>query len=494
MIKRPFERVLRFASAHADLLAVLLFTCFLYFYLGLFRDALIDDAFITLDYVRNILRSGTWGFFPGHVANTATSPLNVILLTLTSLFTGTVVESPLWLALCCFVAMGIALDRVSLRLFGLKRFGRLAALALVLNPLLISTMGLESILFSTLLVISLYCLVASRWSWLAFVLAMLSLTRADGLLFAVIFMFALPTPKTRLRVMGILFLSILPWYLFSWVYLGSLIPDSLIIRVTQTAWHGGTFWNGPAVYLARYPAETLLSFAYLPLLATLLLAQVRSSPVTKLLLALGVVHFLAYSALAVPPFHWYYVPEGAIVILCGSLALGSAYKLWHSAPRQWIFAQGVMAAAFLVPVLGMYQLLARDGFNVTEMPIHTNLASQEQYRQAGMWLRDNVRPKTVLMEGEIGTLAYYCDCYLLDAFSDRSWLTDGVRTVVSGQGPSAALYGLNFMFLREEAAFAAYSYLLTVRGDRESMSYPHVKEWETSTRWTPQGWIVLGQY
>ena len=111
-----------------------------------------------------------------------------------------------------------------------------------------------------------------------------------------------------------------------------------------------------------------------------------------------------------------------------------------------------------------------------------------------MWLKDNVRRKTVLMEGEIGTLAYYCDCYLLDAFSDRRWLTDGVQTVVAGHGPSAALYGLNFMFLRDDPGFPPYSYLLTVRGDREAMSYPHVKEWETSTKWSPHSWIVLGQY
>ena len=147
--------------------------------------------------------------------------------------------------------MAIALDRVSLRLFGLKRFGRLATLAFVLNPLIISTIGLESILFCALLVLSLYCLVASKWFWLAFVLGMLSLTRAEGLLFAVVFVFAIPTFKTRLQFIGILLLSIAPWYLFSWIYLGSLIPDSLIIRVTQTFWQGGSFWNGPAVYLAE---------------------------------------------------------------------------------------------------------------------------------------------------------------------------------------------------------------------------------------------------
>jgi hypothetical protein len=105
-----------------------------------------------------------------------------------------------------------------------------------------------------------------------------------------------------------------------------------------------------------------------------------------------------------------------------------------------------------------------------------------------------VGKKTVLVQGEIGTLAYYCDCYLLNEFTDRRWLTDGVRTVIAGHGPSAALYALDFLFLRDDPGFPPYSYLLTVRADQEAMTYPHVKEWRTSTTWTPEAWIVLAQY
>ena len=92
---------------------------------------------------------------------------------------------------------------------------------------------------------------------------------------------------------------------------------------------------------------------------------------------------------------------------------------------------------------------------MTEVPIHTNLASADQYRKVGLSVKSTVAGKTVLMEGEIGTLAYYCDCYLLDAFSDRHWLIEGVQSVVAGRGPSAALYRLNFLFLRERPSFPA---------------------------------------
>ena len=110
---------LRFARVHRDHFILLLFVGFLYFYLHLFQNALIDDAFITLTYVRNLVQNGTWGFFPGHTANTATSPLNVILLAAISKLAGTT-ASPIWLALICFTVMAIALDRISMEVIGIK--------------------------------------------------------------------------------------------------------------------------------------------------------------------------------------------------------------------------------------------------------------------------------------------------------------------------------------------------------------------------------------
>ena len=44
------------------------------------HQALIDDAYITLDYARSLAQHGQWALVPGHPANTATSPLNVLLL------------------------------------------------------------------------------------------------------------------------------------------------------------------------------------------------------------------------------------------------------------------------------------------------------------------------------------------------------------------------------------------------------------------------------
>ena len=43
------------------------------------KDSLIDDAYITLSYARNVATDLHWGLIPQGVSNTATSPLNVLL-------------------------------------------------------------------------------------------------------------------------------------------------------------------------------------------------------------------------------------------------------------------------------------------------------------------------------------------------------------------------------------------------------------------------------
>src|SRR3954468_15246451 len=51
------------------------------------RRSLIDDAFITLSYARNLAEHFHWGLTQFRTANTATSPLNVLVLGLGTFLT-----------------------------------------------------------------------------------------------------------------------------------------------------------------------------------------------------------------------------------------------------------------------------------------------------------------------------------------------------------------------------------------------------------------------
>src|SRR6476619_1504840 len=49
---------------------------------------LVDDAYITLSYARNVAEHLHWGMIPTEESNTATSPLNVMLLALATWISG----------------------------------------------------------------------------------------------------------------------------------------------------------------------------------------------------------------------------------------------------------------------------------------------------------------------------------------------------------------------------------------------------------------------
>src|ERR1700758_4928325 len=51
------------------------------------QRGLVDDAYITLSYVRNVAEHLHWGMIPAAESNTATSPLNVMLLAIATWIT-----------------------------------------------------------------------------------------------------------------------------------------------------------------------------------------------------------------------------------------------------------------------------------------------------------------------------------------------------------------------------------------------------------------------
>src|SRR5258707_5609366 len=475
------------------LLIWLFVVVFLYVYLNLFKNALIDDAFITMSYVRTILRSGTWGFFPGHITNTATSPLNVLLLALIGSFIGLTPETPILLALICLCLITFMLTHISKHMFGVENLGYLAAVAFIFNPLVISTIGLESILYATIFITAIYCYLTSRWYLLAVVLGLLTITRADGIICFIIFLMVAPKTKLRFRFITTYLLCIAPWYIFSWIYLGSLIPDTFFIKKMQVSWNGWSFLTGGILYFQSYHLETILSLVFLPLLLFIFNKVVRKSPIISIIALIGFAHFLGYSLLQIPPYHWYYVPEITTIILLGSLGLGIVYQSFQLQQWQRKVVQGILIIFLLIPPLGIFHLLATKHFDIEEMPIHTNWATYKQYKNVGLLIKKRTAGKTVLLRsGEIGTLAYYCDCYLLDPFSNRIWMKKLIDTNAVGTGIGSMVFRVNFLFFTENQEFPPYSYILTEYTDR-SLSNPvgSAQQWEITSKWIAQGLITF---
>lgn len=466
---------------------------FLFLYLYLFRNALVDDAFIYLSYVKTFLKSGTWGFFPGYITNTATSPLNVILLSFISLLTGSIVLSPIWLAWAGFMVITWTLTRISDHLFQEKMYGYLAASALIFNPLMISTLGLEGILIAVFFVLIIYCYLKRRWYLLGVISGLLALARPDGFVYFGLILLFIPTMKFRLRFTGIFLLCTIPWYFFSWIHLGSFIPDTFFIKTIQKSFGCYSFFNGISFLYHILPLGTVLSFLLAPLILFLLSKNARRQPVLYLSMLMGGTHFISYSVLHVPPFHWYYIPEATVIILLAVLSVGFAYQ----GSSQSVWKKKTIGIILLliaaIPPTGMSYLLARDRFVIKEMPILSNWATHEQYKAVGLFLKERYKGETMLLGGEIGTLAYYSDCYLLDWFSDRRWLGYKILKKTSRPGLKSLLYKVNFEFFTIKKEYPPPTHRLIIFRQREKAKNMSGLRWETSTKPVRKGLILLSE-
>jgi hypothetical protein len=218
------------------------------------RTGIVDDAYITLDYARNLAFDLHWGLTPGHTANTATSPLNVLLQGLLT----AVLRRPVLALGVLFVlsnmAMAYALLRVTWKL-KLPSWSALLGCALVLfNPLLDSAVGLEIALSAGVMALLLMAAVEARPALFGVFAGLLTVTRVDLVLFAgLLFLGYRVLRRAWWKVLLAAGAVSLPWFAWSWIVLGSAVPDTLLIKAAQAA-------NQPPFAFARSPLDMYRGF------------------------------------------------------------------------------------------------------------------------------------------------------------------------------------------------------------------------------------------
>lgn len=408
---------------------------------GLFclvRQSLIDDSYITLAYAKNLALHLHWGVVPQEFANTATSPLNVGLLGALTAVTriGGGVHPVIALG-----AMSVALAMVMA--WGWVRVARvwrlpswvaaLGVTVVVVNPILLSSVGLEVLLIPALLILALAMALEERPVWFGVIAGLMLLARPDLVVFVVVMAAASPAVRRRWpRALAAAIGVAAPWFLFSWIFFGSALPDTFAIKTAQHL-PGFDFIDGPALYFTNRPSATAV--AALPAVAGLAAlivwavgrTSVRWKPAERIpaigpaagLAIGGIAYYLLFVVLNVPAYHWYYVPPLVSLSMFLVLAAGVWLERAREHPRlRTAIPAAVLGLAGLLVVLS----LARDlaiGVPWRTPAITTNFASKDDYARVGLALRKRVGTATVQNNGEIGTVAFFCACDLVEQFSDR---------------------------------------------------------------------------
>lgn len=396
-------------------------------FIFLFHKFYIDDTYITLKYVDTLINHSTWGMYEGIPANSATSPLNVLVLSLATFLTKDPENSVLALNLLWLLILYYQLSKIK-ALLGLHfLFTPIAASLLILNPFLFSSAGLESIFLVVVFISFIRFFLEKKYFLLGIFLGLLYLTRPDGILLAFPFLISLGNrPLEFLKVVFSSAFIILPWMLFSYFYFGSLIPDTLLIKKTQT-WGTFNFGNGLILYFHIYPFELFILIFSIVLLVTLAFSKISfqlnlTQRLAIFILFSALLHYLAYSLLSVPPYHWYYTPS------LSALLLGLSIKAFSFRKK----SKMIFAISTYLFFLFYTAVVYFRSFQIKEMPIHTNWTSRDNYRNLALQL-DSLSSNVIYyhIEGEIGTLAYFSKkAVLIDVFSSRLMIESVCKELV----------------------------------------------------------------
>jgi hypothetical protein len=374
---------------------------------GLFRQRGFDDPFITYRYAEHVAQGTGFVYNPGERVLSTTTPLYTLLLALLRVAGLDLPVVSNAIGCVSLVASGWAVYRLAL-LWRSMGVGLAGLLLLPTFPHLLLTLGAEACFFLACVLFAFLFYEERRYSATALLLALATLTRADGVLAGIVMgIDFLVVRRGRIPWRALLlYVGLLaPWFVFAWIYFGAPLPVTLFAKQQQGRmpqsqsffdglfYYGRGYWNQP-----RYWAH--FGFAALGFVNALV-----RRPRWLLIPVWSLLYFAAYSALGVTRYFWYYAPliPGFIVLI--GIGLDTLGRLVERAGRQRL-GQG------LALVLAVLMLLVQSG-SLNRLR-HMNDHRLFIYQTLGEWLATNTPPEATVGTLEVGIIGYYSQRQMID--------------------------------------------------------------------------------
>ncbi len=391
----------------------------------------LEDAYITFRYARNLSQGNGFVYNVGERVLGTTSHIQTLLLAgLGSVFGPECIPLVASVVMPIFgIAAGILAFLAARRLGASPLGAGIGLLLFYLHPLVMRTSlgGMETPLVLFLMGLSLYFLAQRRAVPATVAIAFLALCRVDGLLWGglAVSVTLLSDYRKPLRQAFGFGAVAAPWLLFSWLYFGSLMPNSMLAKgvvrpgrehLLMERLH---FSRLSHFYLSGVTLgmDDWLVAASLCLIALGVLAALRTRRRELLLLPafLAVYTVVMYLGRA-PMFHWYLAP----MLLCSLflIGIGVGHMVGWALSGQRRPALRIGALACLLALAGA--ALPRIVDEARALPRRAERAKRVQEnevglrRTVGLWLREHTPgDASVAMEG-IGYQGYYSERRVID--------------------------------------------------------------------------------
>ena len=419
-------------------------------------ELVFDDAFITYRYSQNLAAGNGLVFNPGERVLGTTAPLYALVLGLFAWLGAPIPQTSAVLFCFGLVVLSVA-GALILRRTRLAGAGLLfAAMVMAGFGRIYELFGMETPFFAGLLFLTLHFFVRGSEVPAGACLGLAILTRYDAVLFAALLLMVTALIRWRsgnhrtarssatrigrlmpLRAIVMASSIALPWFAFSWLYFGTLTPNTLAAKTGSTessqylavsaadqARRSLEFLAAPPLQLpdiGRSALLLLLACCWFAFLRTLL----RRKPELWVAAAYPFLLWFSYAAIGAPARHsWHLLPASWLLLL---LALGSL-QLWleRSARRleaRRLFGRyrvSLRASSLLLTIAAVFMGLALP-LGVVEKPLvnannHGDMRSREgAYREIARFLETRDLGELRVLTREPGYLAFLSKNPMIDA-------------------------------------------------------------------------------
>jgi hypothetical protein len=386
-----------------------------------FTHVTYEDALISLRYAQNLVAGLGLVYNRGEHVFGATTPLHVLLLAGLSALHFT---DPLLVVKLLSIAADGVTAAIWYRIIGRETQSRAGALAFAaafgLSPFIIeiTASGMETSSVLLCITLAFEAVYSRRGAVLGLWLGLLLLLRLDAAIFVLVLLAARAARERRwpVRETALMAAVVAPWFLFSFLYYGSIIPNSIPAKLNA--------YNVHMHSMARQLSFTVSHFtpfrsgARAGLFASLFLpvflwGAVDTFRHRRAMLPV-LLFFLAQWAFLVLPrsliFRWYIPPLLLPYYVVGGLGV-AAMQRWHATTA----TRPALQRAFALVFVGGLALQTGHWLFTAANRVWAIQSYEESVRKPiGLWLARNTPPDAVISMEPIGYIGYYSQRKILD--------------------------------------------------------------------------------
>ena len=402
---------------------------------------MIDDAFITFRYARNLVHGAGLVYNVGERVLGTTTPVYALLMAALSLIMRSE-DYPILALITNALADSISaylLYHLGRRLSNSPLVGWAAALLWAISPMSVSFAigGMETSVFILLMLATFTAHLERRLVASAILAALSFLTRPDAALIVVLIFGQLLTENVkhisnlggrpaylRFEIWILTFVLVVgPWLVFSTVYYGNPLPQSVAAKAL--AYH-----LPPEAGLGRFVQHFSVPFfesdvldlgglirliVYLTLCLAAMLTAFRRAPRSLPLLAYPLLYAAAFAVANPLIFRWYLAPPLPAYMLGILLSLHQVLNIQYPIPklgiRYWVL--GAIIGVYVITSLHSWTLDPDHGPD-RPAPQMAYIKLELLYHQVADDLKPLVNADSVIAAGDIGALGYDTGARILD--------------------------------------------------------------------------------